>query len=258
LNCVTVQRLAAGPLDAAERRALKTHLRTCGDCRQAMGLRGRALSVFPSGAGLEWLRGLGAGLIGGGAPAAAKVGAIFATATIVGGGTVAVEQTNHRHAQHPVLQVARATPVTQQVRPPASLGTVAVQVAAVSAPVHTRAEHATRDRGSSHDSTPGEREAPQQLAEHDSSSTDDRGSHDQVATVTIGREDGSSHEHSGQASEPRHGDTQQTETQPTETQPTASEEPPQDTSTTTETTTTTTTEVTVPPPPGVPVIINPE
>src|SRR4051795_10702045 len=66
LNCVTVQRLAAGPLDASERRALKTHLRTCQECRQTMGLRGRALTFVPSAVGLEWLRGLGAGLIGGG------------------------------------------------------------------------------------------------------------------------------------------------------------------------------------------------
>src|SRR4051794_1287344 len=39
LNCVTVQRLATGPLDGSERRALKTHLRSCQECRQTMGLR---------------------------------------------------------------------------------------------------------------------------------------------------------------------------------------------------------------------------
>src|SRR3954471_2046127 len=65
LNCVTVQRLAAGPLDAAERRALKTHLRTCTACRQTLGARGRALSLFPAGVDLDWLIRLGPTLIGG-------------------------------------------------------------------------------------------------------------------------------------------------------------------------------------------------
>ena len=60
---MTVQRLAAGPLDTAERRALKTHLRTCNSCRQTLGLRGRALSVFPAGLSLDWLPRLGAGLL---------------------------------------------------------------------------------------------------------------------------------------------------------------------------------------------------
>jgi RNA polymerase sigma-70 factor (ECF subfamily) len=108
LNCVTVQRLAAGPLDGAERRALKTHLRGCGECRQMVGLRGRALTLFPGAGGLEWLRGLGAGLIGGGAPAAAKVGALFATATVAAGVPVAVEHTTRQHAHRATLPLAAA------------------------------------------------------------------------------------------------------------------------------------------------------
>jgi RNA polymerase sigma-70 factor (ECF subfamily) len=104
LNCVTVQRLAVGPLDAPERRALKTHLRSCGECRQTVGLRGRALTLFPSAWGLEWLRGVGAGLVGGGAPAAAKVGAIFVTATVAAGVPVAVERSTTHHAHRPSVQ----------------------------------------------------------------------------------------------------------------------------------------------------------
>ena len=47
LSCAAVQRLAAGPLDARERRALKTHVRSCPSCRRQLGLRGIALSVLP-------------------------------------------------------------------------------------------------------------------------------------------------------------------------------------------------------------------
>jgi RNA polymerase sigma-70 factor (ECF subfamily) len=252
LNCVTVQRLAAGPLDAPERRALKTHLRTCQECRQAMGLRGRALSLFPSGAGLEWLRGLGAGLIGGGAPAAAKVGAIFATATLVGGGTVAIEKTNHRHAQPAVLNIVRAAPVAHAA-PPVSLASAAVPVAAVTAPSHTVLdEHkiSSSDETSKPDSTTKEHDA-QQIAEHDGPSSDGNASHgdgEHTATIAVERQNTSSHEHSGQSSE-----TNRTDTQPTE-----SQSPPQDTSTTATTTTTTTSaEVTAPPAPDLPVLISP-
>jgi RNA polymerase sigma factor (sigma-70 family) len=248
LNCVTVQRLAAGTLDASERRALKTHLRTCAECRQTMGLRGRALTLFPSGAGLEWLRGFGAGLLGGGAPAAAKVGAIFATATIVGGGTVAVEKTQHQRAQRAVLNLVRPAPVTQARRRTA-LVLPAVQVAAVTAPVRQVVvdEHkaSSGDEGSSRDSTTKEHEA-QQIAEHDGPSADDNASHgdgEHTTTITVERQHTSSHEHSGTSSE----------THPTETQPAEPQDPPEDTSTTTATTSV---EVT-PLPPDLAVIITP-
>jgi RNA polymerase sigma-70 factor (ECF subfamily) len=230
LNCVTVQRLAAGPLDASERRALKTHLRTCQECRQTMGLRGRALTFFPSTVGLEWLRGLGAGLIGGGAPAAAKVGAVFATATIVGGGTVAVEQAQHPHAQGAVLNLGRPAPVTRAARPATPVST-AVRVAALSAPVHEVVdEHrkSSDDSGSKPDSTSKEHEA-EQIAERP-------GSGDRAArgggehTTTKEQEEPSqpkrtrSHEHSEASPEP----------QPTETQPAEPQDPPEGTTTTAE------------------------
>lgn len=47
LSCAAVQRLAAGPLDARERRALKTHVRSCPSCRRQLGVRGIALALLP-------------------------------------------------------------------------------------------------------------------------------------------------------------------------------------------------------------------
>jgi RNA polymerase sigma factor (sigma-70 family) len=236
LNCVTVQRLAEGPLDSSERRALKTHLRSCHECRQAVGLRGRALSIFPSGAGLEWLRGLGAGLIGGGAPVVAKVGALVATATIVGGGTVAVETTARHHAHRATLAIVPTAPVTHPALPD-SLITGAVQVAAVTAPVrnavHEHKAGDSGDTGASHDSATKERDA-QRLAEHDGPSSNGNQSNDNQShsdgehTTTIATQNNSeqtpssdhSSNQSGSGSETQPTETQPTETQPTETQPT--------------------------------------
>jgi RNA polymerase sigma-70 factor, ECF subfamily len=153
LNCVTVQRLAGGPLDASERRALKTHLRTCTACRQSLGLRGRALSLFPAGMSLEWLARLGPGLLAGGAPAAAKVGAVVATATIAAGVPVAVEKTVAHHAHRPVATaaVADVTPVVSvRARTPAASSAVAepVAVAVVSPLRSTVAAHGDLHRKS--------------------------------------------------------------------------------------------------------------
>ncbi len=94
LNCVAVQRLVTGPLDTDERRALKTHLRSCSSCRATTGLRGRALGLLPA-ASFDWLRGLFAGLATGGAPAAAKVGAVVVTATFAAGVSGAADQASH-------------------------------------------------------------------------------------------------------------------------------------------------------------------
>jgi RNA polymerase sigma-70 factor (ECF subfamily) len=219
LNCVTVQRLAAGPLDASERRALKTHLRSCHECRGSLGLRGRALTLVPSATGLEWLRGLGAGLIGGGAPAAAKVGAVFATATIVGGGTVAVEKGQHQHARRTVLKVVPVAPVAQTTR--------RAPLVAATAPVHrVVAEHReTSSDDSSSDSTTKEHET-QHAVEHDGASSEDSTVHaDGERAATTEREGPSqrertrSHEHSGAS----------VETEPPETQPAEHQDPPENT-----------------------------
>jgi RNA polymerase sigma factor (sigma-70 family) len=96
LNCVAVQRLAAGPLDADERRALKTHLRSCAGCRSGLGMRGRALGMLPV-ASLDWLRGLLAGAVGGSAPVAAKVGVVVATATFAAGVPGGIEMSPRLH-----------------------------------------------------------------------------------------------------------------------------------------------------------------
>jgi RNA polymerase sigma factor (sigma-70 family) len=95
LNCIALQRLAMGPLDASERRALKTHLRSCTACRSRLGLRGRALELMPV-ASLDWLRWLTASVAGGGAPVAAKVGAVVATATFAAGVPIAADEASHR------------------------------------------------------------------------------------------------------------------------------------------------------------------
>jgi RNA polymerase sigma factor (sigma-70 family) len=268
LNCVTVQRLAEGPLDASERRALKTHLRSCHQCRQTMGLRGRALSIFPSGAGLEWLRGLGAGLIGGGAPVAAKVGAVVATATIVGGGTVAVEKTAQQHAHRATFTAVPTPSVITRAARRGPLAVEAVQVASVAgAPVRRAHEASSGGETRSHDSVTKEHES-QQIAEHGdrSSSGDDASRSEREHASTTVKQDESEHtasrEHSGEGSEPQLTETHSTETQPTETQPTETQptetqptetqpvEPqdPEHTSTTgSPATTTTSTDVAVPP-----------
>ena len=93
LNCVAVQRLAAGPLDGDERRALN-HFARAG-CRSA-GKRGRALSARVTS--LEWLRGLVAGGVGGGALVAAKVRPRSPPFAAAAGVPVAVETSHYAHA----------------------------------------------------------------------------------------------------------------------------------------------------------------
>jgi RNA polymerase sigma factor (sigma-70 family) len=171
LNCVSVQRLAAGPLDMSERRALKTHLRACGDCREALGLRGRALSFFPGPLGFEWLRGLGVGLIGGGAPAAAKVGAVFATATIAAGVPVAVETTKHHHSHRAALHLI---PVTSGA-PAAAAGTASRSSVAVEAVAFSPARAVAHRSTSSHD-TGEQRSGPAQSDRSGSGSSGEDGS----------------------------------------------------------------------------------
>jgi RNA polymerase sigma factor (sigma-70 family) len=106
LSCVSVQRLASGPLDFDERRALKTHLRSCPACRSALGGRAKALTLIPLSP-LEWLRGLAS--IGGAAPAAAKVGVAVATATIATGASAPLA--THELRQRPPDAHARPLPV---------------------------------------------------------------------------------------------------------------------------------------------------
>ena len=90
LDCVTVRRLSAGPLASDERRALKTHLRSCPDCRASAGMRTRVLSVFPV-VSATWLRGLLAGMGPGSAPVAVKITAVAASAGLAVGLPASVE-----------------------------------------------------------------------------------------------------------------------------------------------------------------------
>ncbi len=83
LSCDAARRLADGPLDWAERRAVKSHARQCPSCRTALAGRASMLGLLP---GLGWLRDAAAGLVGGGgSAAAAKVATVAATATLVAG-----------------------------------------------------------------------------------------------------------------------------------------------------------------------------
>jgi RNA polymerase sigma factor (sigma-70 family) len=129
LNCVAVQRLAAGPLDGDERRALKNHLRSCAGCRSGLGVRGRALSVLPV-TSLEWLRGLVAGGVGGGAPVAAKVGAAVATVTVAAGVPVAVETSHYAHAHRARIPERAHVVATRPARAAARLAAAPVAAAA--------------------------------------------------------------------------------------------------------------------------------
>jgi RNA polymerase sigma-70 factor (ECF subfamily) len=90
LDCVTVRRLAAGPLAADERRALKSHLRSCPDCRATASLRTRVVTVLPV-ISVTWLRGLLTGIGTGGAPAAVKLTAVAASAGLAVGLPASVE-----------------------------------------------------------------------------------------------------------------------------------------------------------------------
>jgi RNA polymerase sigma factor (sigma-70 family) len=91
LSCDSARRLAEGPLAGIERKALRHHFRTCDRCRAA------GVGVAP-GLGFDWLRGrLADLLVGGAAPAAAKVGAVVAASVATG---VTVGPTVLRHEPH--------------------------------------------------------------------------------------------------------------------------------------------------------------
>lgn len=156
LDCVAVQRLSAGPLDPDERRALKTHLRSCPSCRGALGTRGRILASLPLSA-LEWLRALG----GIGAPAAAKIGAVVAGAGVAAAVPVAAEQ-NPPHHLPPVASARVAHVAHARSSPPAAVSSapavtarpVRTTAVARAQPVSPRSEPAhegrRHDRGPEH------------------------------------------------------------------------------------------------------------
>ena len=186
LNCVAVQRLALGPLDRDERRALKTHLRACPPCRSSLGLRGRAIGFVPV-ATFDWLRGLFAGLATGGAPAAAKVGAVVATATFAAGVPVAVDQASHH--PRPFIPVAAAATKQPRHRPVLTAATVQTHVANVSSRpvavaavtfVHTTTHRARKRAKHGED---GGSSVPPVIETHDGGGGDDGGDHTAVVPV---------------------------------------------------------------------------
>ena len=97
----------------------------------------------------DWLPRLGAGLLTGGAPAVAKVGAVVATATIAAGVPVAVESARH-HAHRPILPQAavHATPVVS-VHHVAPAATDAVAVEPLAAVSSSSTIEAARERQAS-------------------------------------------------------------------------------------------------------------
>jgi RNA polymerase sigma factor (sigma-70 family) len=92
LGCAAVRRLAGGPLDMRERRALKIHVRSCPACRRELGVRGVALSLLPLPS-LQWLWNIPS------APTAAKVGAVVASVTVTAG----IPFSGALHGSHPQL-----------------------------------------------------------------------------------------------------------------------------------------------------------
>ena len=191
LDCVAVRRLSAGPLDRNERRALKTHVRSCGACRAELGRRGRALSGLPI-LSIDWLRGLAAGLAGGGAPAAAKVGAVVATAGIAAGVPGAVE-TQQRGVEllHPVPHVV-STHETRSAhtvaRPRPTVARAATSAAAVPVVAHVETQRTGRDssRRTSHRDAPAHNLRRDDGAEHAVQANDGgRGEHGDVAVAAV-------------------------------------------------------------------------
>lgn len=114
LSCVSVRRLATGPLDWRERRALKTHLRSCPDCRSAVGARSGAFGFTPR-VPLEWLR----ELIGlGGMPAVAKIGVVAVAAATMSSGAAAPAGSTALHGgpvARPAVPVIRHSQLPRHV-----------------------------------------------------------------------------------------------------------------------------------------------
>ena len=154
------------------------------------------MSLFPSGIGFEWLRGLSTALIGGGAPAVAKVGAVVATATLAAGVPVAVEKVSRNHAHRAVLRLQPDAPSPATAPSPSGRSSFAAHenvlaLAAVSGPVVSMQSHddgTTRgeaDHVGRVADTPGEHGDTASGGSSDSSATRDDG-HDTAARTGDG------------------------------------------------------------------------
>jgi RNA polymerase sigma factor (sigma-70 family) len=136
LSCEAARRLAGGPLDWAERKAVRSHARSCPSCRTALGRRATALGLLPA---LDWLRGLAAAAGGGGGDVAvAKVGAVAATATLVAGIPAAHDLTFQ--PRHVSAALVRKTPAHATHSTPRVARMLAVERASGSAPPVRRGE----------------------------------------------------------------------------------------------------------------------
>lgn len=137
LSCVSVRRLATGPLDWRERRALKTHLRSCPDCRSVVGARSGAFGFTPR-VPLEWLR----ELIGlGGMPAVAKIGVAAVAAATMGSGAAAPAISTALHGG----PVARpAAPVIKHSQLPRHVAQVPVEAQSTSGGDVSRSSQSVR------------------------------------------------------------------------------------------------------------------
>jgi RNA polymerase sigma factor (sigma-70 family) len=166
LSCDSAQRLAEGPLAGVERKALRHHFRTCDRCRAA-GVR-----VAPGLIGFDWLRGrLADLLVGGAAPAAAKVGAVVA-ASVATGVTVGPTVLEHEPHFSGVTSASAARTVTRRPRVAAVRTTtllaarepVALPTTVAAAPARKQVRHREHDSSgeqhgdavASHDSHDGE------------------------------------------------------------------------------------------------------
>jgi RNA polymerase sigma factor (sigma-70 family) len=200
LTCDAAQRLAEGPLAAIERRALRRHFRTCDRCR-ASGVR-----VAP-GLSFDWLRAhLADLLIGGAAPASAKVGAVFAAGAIatgaaVGPGLVRPEPRPPR--VDPAVTVAAA-----RVAAPAAAPLLAARERSVQAAPAATPE--SRRQGDDHG---GRREAEQRR----DGGGDGRSERDSSGGSSDGKDASSGDGHGGGDDGGDHGDRAATTTTRTET-----------------------------------------
>ena len=162
LSCVAVRRLASGPLESDERRALKTHLRSCAECRRCVPASGRVLGVLPAGPA-DWLRALPGLLAGGGAPAAVKVGAVVATATLATGAPIAYDITRDQSPRHALaVPAVRHHVARPRARPPVHHPSVVARVPVVPAPELVSETHRTTE----HVSAPKQVAAPRAEERH--------------------------------------------------------------------------------------------
>jgi RNA polymerase sigma factor (sigma-70 family) len=144
LSCAAARRLSEGPLEWGERKALRSHARSCPACRAALGRRASALGALPA---LDWLRDLAFAGAGGGGVAAAKVGAVAATATLVAGLPAAHDLAPRSGPDG--ASVAQERPAAVQRAVPLSARPLAAERAASTRAPRLRGGHGGHREGSS-------------------------------------------------------------------------------------------------------------